>query len=61
MPVETTVYERVPVPSEYLRRHCEGVSLAEIETFGELEEAAAKLWICVQDHNADKDRIGALK
>lgn len=60
-PVETTKYERIPVPSDLLKRHCAGVSLAASETYPELEETAARLWVCVQDHNKDKERIEALK
>jgi hypothetical protein len=51
----------VPIPGELLKRHCAETSLAAAETYAQLEATAALLWICVQDHNADKDRIEALQ
>ena len=60
-PVTDTKYERTPIPADLLKRHCAETSLAAAETYPELEATAALLWICVQDHNADKARLEALK
>ena len=61
VPVPDYRIERVPVPSEYLARHCAGVLLSTAATYDQLEEQAARLWVCVQDHNRDKDYIEVLK
>ena len=60
-PVTETKYERIPIPADLLKRHCAETSLAAAETYPELEATAAALWICIQDHNADKARIEALR
>ena len=60
-PVEVTKVERVPVPAEYLTRHCATTLLSDAQSYIELEETAALLWVCVQNHNKDKAAIEGLK
>lgn len=60
-PVEVTKVERVPVPAEYLKRHCASTLLSDAQSYVELEETAARLWVCVQNHNHDKSSIESLK
>lgn len=59
VPVEVVKQQRTPVPQELLTRHCSDLELSDLGTQGDMEEALVRAWICVQDHNRDKDEIDA--
>lgn len=59
VPVETVRYRAIP--DGLLRRHCETLKLSDLVTQADVEGALAEAWLCIQDHNADKDEIEALR
>lgn len=57
--IVTTRYK--DVPQGLLRRHCKDLSLSDLVTQADVESALAAAWLCIQDHNRDKDDIEGLK
>lgn len=61
VPVEVVRYQTVPVDAALLKQHCADVHPSLAQTNADLEALATELYACVQDHNADKRKIAALK
>jgi hypothetical protein len=59
MPVETVRYKSIP--PALLKRHCSDLGLSDLVTQADVERALATAWLCIQDHNADKDEIESLE
>lgn len=57
--VETVRYREIP--EGLLRRHCADLVPSDAVTQAQREEALATAWLCIQEHNHDKDDIEALK
>lgn len=60
VPKEVVVYRYRAIPDGLLRRHCEDLKLSDLVTQADIEHALASAWLCVQEHNADKDDIEEL-
>ena len=61
VPKEVVRRESVQVPQELLTRYCSDLVLRDLVTRADMEEALARAFTCVRDHNADKDKIENLK
>lgn len=48
------------IPDGLLRRHCADLRLSDLVTQADVESALATAYVCIQDHNKDKDEIEAL-
>lgn len=59
VPVEAVRYRAIP--DGLLHRHCAELKLSDLVTQADLENALAMAWLCIQDHNQDKDEIEGLK
>lgn len=57
--VETVRYKEIP--EGLLRRHCKTLRLSDVVTQADMEQALATAWLCIQEHNQDKDDIEGLK
>lgn len=61
VPKEVVVTKYRAIPEALLHHHCATLKLSDLVTRADVEAALAKAWVCVQDHNRDKDEIEGLQ
>lgn len=60
VPKEIVTIRYRAIPDGLLRRHCVDLRLSDLVTQADVEAALAEAWLCIQDHNTDKDEIEEL-